>query len=373
MLRIVSAALLMACLSLLSNYAKADLNTDITSACSTGKGTVQISSATLTVTSTINLQCPPGDMPVMLKGAPTKITCQTGAAPCVIVGSTPSTTTSAHIGLGMTDIRLVGPGLTVAGSEGIRVLQSADYATFTNIRVDNFDQGVHLIGDANLLIGDYFTNLTVGLPDTNTNIAVHLDGQVADVYFVGFLLAGQQRVILSDQLGGTGASATFTNGGFNTTRTPGIAAVSVSSTDTGVHVLQLSAIQDWETACPYLELGNFADVSINGIGWIGDPWSSGLNPAFHITPTATYSWLRVTNSQLKACSGNGDALRVESATAFISMSSVDWWGTMNFVAPARAAFTGNRCTVPAGPTSPAYIGNTTNVRSAGNFGSCPDM
>jgi hypothetical protein len=81
------------------------------------------------------------------------IACNTGANPCVIVGGTSA---SQRANLSMEGIYLNGPGRTIMDSEGIRFLATADEAMLSDIRIDNFDIGMHFVATgSDLLYGDY--------------------------------------------------------------------------------------------------------------------------------------------------------------------------------------------------------------------------
>lgn len=356
-------------LGLFSSMASADLNSDISAACATG-GSVTIP-PTVTVTATINLRCSGSSpaLPVRLKGSPSLITCQTGASPCIVVGGT---STAQRANLSMEGIYLNGPGRSTSGSEGIRFLATADEAMANDIRIDNFDVGIHFVATgSDLLYGDYVSHAligTLGLPSsTSTNIAVHLEGAVANVKFDQFHLAGWQRVILMNGQGLSGADATFSNGDLNLTKTPGIAAVYVDTSDVSGHMLNMSNIQDWETETPYLEVGNKSYVTIVGIGFSGHPFSSGIRPAFRVLPAAAGARLHISNSWLFSDSSDGSKLVVvENPLAYVNISDSHIQGGVQFLSAASASLTGNQCDWPG-----AY-GQISNVRLAGNVGFCPD-
>jgi len=324
--------------------------------------------ASLTLTSTLNLRCPPGDIPVTLAGAPTKITCQTGSTPCIVIGSTGANNTSRQ-NLSLKDVVLTGPGATIAGSEAVQILPSGGYSKISGLRVNYFETGLHLIGDANLLSVLYLDQITIGAPGATTSTAVHLDGHIANAYFTNFTLSGINRVILDDGPGVSGAGASFTDGVFNTTTVEGTAAVSVSSSDGNQHQLTLTNIQDWETACPYLEIGDQSSVIINGVAWTGNPWGATTSAGIHIL-NGSAAWLKINNATLNYCTVNGDILKVDGPNAFVTVSSSDFYlGNINFVGASAGTFVGNRC---VSSNATAMIGNLTNVRSSANISKCPD-
>src|SRR5690348_13330505 len=89
-----------------------DIQTAINTTCGTG-GTVTIPATMPAITSTLTLKCAAGSIPVTLQGSPTLITCSTGAAPCIEVGSTG---TGSRAYLSIRDINLNGPGWSTVGS-----------------------------------------------------------------------------------------------------------------------------------------------------------------------------------------------------------------------------------------------------------------
>jgi len=344
----------------------ATIQAQINSACSTG-GSINLPPI-VTLTQTLNLRCPPGRIPVTLQGAPSQITCNTGATPCIIVGSTVDTGANNTINLAIKDVHLIGPGRTVTGSEGVKIVPTADFAVLTDVGIDFFDLGLHLIGDAPLLVSVTGTNIKVGLLGASVNTSIHLDGEVANAVFNNFVLSAQNRLILFDGPGGTGSNATFTNGVLNTTFTPGIASVYVGSSDGSVKGLQMGQISDWETACPYIQMGNSAAVWLNGISWNGDVQNSGSYPGIEMLPN-TVSWLNIDNAGLSYCSGHGDIIKVESANSTIRVVNSSFYlGTVNFVGQSRGTFIGNDCTT----TGATLIGDLTRVRASGNLGQCAD-
>ena len=340
----------------------ASIQGKINSACSTG-GTVVLPPL-VTLATPLFVHCPPGGPSITVQGAPSQITCQTGSAPCVTIGG--GIGVSSRDGLALRDVYIIGPGF-VTGSEAIRV--TAGFATLDNIRIDSFDKGIHFISSS-LLMGDRITNAIIGVPNASVNTSVHLDGEISNIKFVSPFLSARNRLILSDGPGGSGSGASFVGGTFNTTLNPGTASVYVGSNDGSQRQLLLSHIEDWETACPYLEIGDQGNVVIDGVAWTGDPRSSGNIAAIRMLPN-TISWLRISNANLNACSGaHGDLIRVESASAFLAISTSDLYlGTINFLQPAAATLVGNRCTWWSGSQ---LIGNLAKVRSAGNLGNCPD-
>lgn len=357
------------CLSaipLRSHAQTAAIQAQIDNACSTG-GTVTLPPS-VTLTSTLFLHCAPGGFPITLQGAPSNVTCQTGATSCIVVGG--GVGVPSRLNLGLRDIYMTGPGRAVAGSEGIRV--TIGYATISDIRIDSFDVGMKFIA-SNLLMGDRITNAVIGVPSASVNIAIHLYGESSNIKFVNPSISGWNRLILSDGPGGTGSGASFMGGTFNTTRVPGVASVYIASSDGSQRQLSLSNIEDWETACPYLEIGDQGNVSITGVAWMGDPRSSGNIPAIRMLPNSI-SWLRISNANLNACSGqHGDIVKVETDKAFLAIGTSDiYHGTINFVQPSIGVITGNRCTW--WPNSgQQIIGNLAKVRSTGNFGYCQEL
>src|SRR5262249_13819083 len=144
-----------------------------------------------------------------------------------------------------------------ATSEGLRLLRTANRAHIERVTIENFNKGVHLIGDDQFapnpaldLLGDVaFDDIRVGVGQTVNTAAVHSEGPVGDVYFHHFFLGAQQRVILVDGNGGTGGSISFTDGFLNSTLNTGVASVKVETLDLSGHSVLLSQIQDWETSC----------------------------------------------------------------------------------------------------------------------------
>jgi len=346
----------------------------ISAQCTTG-GTV-VMPASVTFSSPLNFKCPNSATPnrVTLKGAPTKITCSTGALPCIDIGDFGGTA-NYRPGLGFEDIDLVGPGASVTGSIGLELLPLSGQTVLKNVRVDNFDTGVHVYGQtgtSGLLWSAYFSDLVVGFGSGNSgasqntvNVAVHLEGPVANIRFKGFELSGTKREILADGAAGSGAGATFSNGSFNRTTVPGTAAVSVSSSDAAVRELILDNIEDWEGACPALEVGQHARVVVSNVAFTGDTQNSTGQPFFRILPS-TVSWLRISNANLIACAGGAPTIKVESSTALMTVTGSDIYGPINFTVGGYGAITGNRCSTAGQPS-----GVLTAVRSAGNLG-CAD-
>lgn len=345
--------------------ALADVQSDINDACSTG-GTVQMP-PTLTITTTLNLVCVAGSVPLTLKGAPTVITCQTGAAPCLKVGST-GPDNASRLNLSVRDVHLKGPGRAVAGSEGIRVLPTADDSIFDRIRIEGFEKGMRLVGGDILLIGVRVSNADISpIWESGVDTAVHLDGRVGNVFFTSFALNAQRRAILSDGPGGSGASASFTHGRLNTTKKPGVPAVYAGSSDGMTHDLLLSDIEDWETACPYIEIGHGGRVAVNGVAFWSDPQQSGTRPGIVVgdAPTSV-SWLRMSNVNVTHCSGEGDLIQVNSQNAFVTVTGSDLFGKATFNAAGQATFTGNRFV-----TSSCLTGSLASVRASANI-NCAD-
>jgi len=352
-----------------SQYAVAfDAQAAINNACITG-GSVDLP-ATLTLTTTLNFKCPTttGNLPVVVKGAPTYVTCQTAGTPCIVMGVTGSAYNSGE-NISLRDIVMTGPGWMTAGSEAIRIYESASWSKISDVRIDNFETGMHFIGTT--LLQSVFTDkIVIGAPSASTKTAIHLDGVNANIKFTNFQLSAQRQVILDDGPGGMGAGATFDTGQFNSAITPGVPGISVSSTDHNLHALMLSNIEDWETACPYLEIGDAGSVVITGVAWTGNPWGGTGNAAIHILPN-TISYLKVSNAVIDPCQTNGELLRNESASSFVAFNNSDLYlGSLNFVNGGQGAFTGNRCTSSTGGSS--LIGNLANVRASGNLGNCAD-
>ncbi|MBA8888680.1 hypothetical protein FHW12_002913 [Dokdonella fugitiva] len=358
-------AILLALLAATST-AHATLNDDIAAACA-GGGSVTVP-LNYVATTTINLTCPGAiePPPVLLQGMPSKITCQTGAAPCILIGSTTST---QRTNLALRDVYIYGPGRTVAGSEAIRFSPTADYSSVSDVRIDNFDKGIHFIGTTtpvnDLLVGPHLRNIVIGESNSpaRMNVAVHLDGHVANVSFNQFHLSAYQRVILSDGPGGTGADATFIDGGLNTTATSGTAAVYISSSDGAGRILNLTQIQDWETRTPYIEVGSASYVTISGIGFSGDPSQTPGYAAFRILNTGTGSRLSISDAWMWAESNGLNLVSVEDATAILKISNSHIQGVVNFSAAAKGALVGNSCYM--------VTGTLTNVRMSANTG-CAD-
>jgi len=341
----------------------ATLQTDITAACSAG-GTVTAPPA-VTITTPLLLECGNGTTPVSLVGSPSVVTCQTGAAACITVGSTNS---SPRFNLSMKNLIINGPGRTTAGSEGVRVISTADSSTFENIKVDGFDVGIHVVAPVTDLLSDvFFTTLRIGqgtnanFPTVNTSL--HLDGFVANVHVTNFQFSGQQHVILFDGDSGNGSGASFTEGALNTTKTPGTAAVDVSSSDGGQRLLTLSQIQDWETSVPYLEMGNATSVILDNVGITGDPNQTSAYPAFHIASNA-FAVLTIANSHLSAQTSGANLMRLEANGSIVKIVNSRISGVLNFVTAMHVSLTGNWCEY-------APTGSLTNLESAANIGLCP--
>jgi hypothetical protein len=282
-----------------------------------------------------------------------------------------STNGGARYNLSMEGVYLLGPGRAIAGSEGIRVLTTAYESNLNNIRIEGFDRGMHFIGQG-LLVRSYLSHVSIGSvsgPDfPSTNIAVHLEGPVANVKFDQFNLAGWQRVIQIDGNGGSGADATFSNGDLNITKTPGVAAVYVNTTDNSGHMLNMSNIQDWETETPFLEVGNRAYVTIDGIGYSGHPFNTGARPAFRMLPDVSAARLTISNSWLYADTvGASQLVSVESANDQLRVSGSLIQGGVQFLAPATASLVGNQCNWPGA------TGQLGNIRMSANTGYCPDQ
>lgn len=351
---------------LLTHAQTAAIQAQINSACATG-GTVTLP-ASVTLTSTLFLHCAPGNLPVTLQGAPSNVVCQTGASPCIVVGG--GVGVPSRLNFGLRDIYMTGPGRAVANSEGIRV--TIGYATISDIKIDSFDIGMKFTASG-LLAGDRITNAVIGVPSASVNVAVHLYGETANIKFLNPILSGWNRLILSDGPGGSGSGASFIGGTFNSTLVPGVAAVYIASSDGNQRQLSLTNIEDWETACPYLEIGDQGNVIITGVAWTGDPRSSGNIPAIRMLPNAI-SWLRINNAHLNACSGqHGDIVKVEADRAFLAIGTSDiYLGTINFVQPSIGVISGNRCTWWP-DSGPQIIGNLAKVRSTGNYGRCQDL
>jgi hypothetical protein len=257
---------------------------------------------------------------------------------------------------------------------GIYIDQHADQSSLSDVRIDNFDTGMVLYGPSNDLLWSVFaTNIeigTTGLPiNPSVNLALHLNGHVANVKFVKYHFGGMQRLILSDGPGGTGAGATFIGGILNTTKTPGTAAVYVTSSDTITHEILFSATEDWETACPFLDVGEKGRVVIDGLAFTGDPWSSGSYPTFKLS--GTIAWLRISNAELTHCTGTnpGSLIEVDNSLDALHVNGSDLGGPIQFIGAGWSAIVGNRFTNPA---LGCYTGTTTKVRASANVG-CPDM
>lgn len=342
----------------------------IDSACVTG-GTV-LMPASLTLTSTLNLTCDPptgvitNNKPVLLRGAPTFITCNTGASPCIAIGAK---TASERDNLSLSDVNLSGPGFSQPGSVGIRILNSGSMSHISHVRIDGFERGIHVQALGYLLGTVNIEDIMIGVPTASTKIAVHIEGMAANIKFINFGLSGQERVLLMDGPGGTGGGVSFNSGFFNTTLTPVIAGIAVSNSDGSIKQLNITNVEDWETACPYLELGAGAWVTMNGIGWTGDPRPADNNPAIHILP-GVIAWLKMSNASVNPCSAGTDLIKNESAATMVLVSSSDLYlGKINFTAAGQGAFVGNRCTTSDGSSS--FVGVMTNIRSQGNVGTCP--
>lgn len=352
---------------------QATIQTQIDNACATG-GTVTLP-PTLTLNSTLNLTCDPPipaayNKPLLLKGAPSHLICTTAGSPCIAIGAKTPGTNVVRENLMLSGVNLVGPGQTIPGSVGIRILNSGGLSTLDHIRIDNFEKGLHIDGSSYLMGLINISDIVIGVPNDSTQIAVHIQGKVANVKFINFGLAGWQRILLMDGPAGTGAGISFNSGYFNSTQTPGIPAISVSGLDNnGIKTLNITNVEDWETACPYLELGPGAWVTMNGIGWWADLIPADNNPAIHILPNAI-SWLKMSDVALAGCTGSTDLIKNESALAVIWASASDLTGgKINFTAAGWGTFVGDRCNSGDGTTS--FIGQITNIRSQGNIGTCP--
>lgn len=353
--------------------ASATVQSDIDAACDSADGGTVYLPPALEVTATLRLVCGvpssgiPTDAPVTLVGAPSVITCKTGGTPCLEVGSPTESWTRKN--LSVRDVRLIGPPRTTVGSEGIRVLPSADESEFDRIRIEGFQKGMRFVGGSEILYGVRVSNVDISttwgpVPD----VAVHLDGKVANVYFDNFALNAYRHAILSDGPGDTGAGASFVNGRINTTKVPGVASVYVTSSDNVTHDLLLADIQDWETACPYLEIGHQGRVMLNGIAFTGDPQSSGLQPAIKVGTGRlnAVSWLRMNNVNLAQCSGGGNLIEISSVATFTTATGSDLYGPVQFNAAGQGSFTGNRWV-----SSTCLNGSLSAVRAAANV-NCAD-
>jgi len=249
---------------------------------------------------------------------------------------------------------------------------SADDSTYEDIRIENFDLGMHLVGvatpPADILQDVFVDTVRIGLsglpPSPSVNNAIHLDGIVGNIHFTNYHLAAMQSVIISDGPGVNGADASFTEGTFNTTKTPGIAAVRVSSSDGIVHVLTINGVQDWETAAPLLELGLASRVAISNVASSGDAWpTTPRQPQIHILPGAL-AQLMISNS-IFSQPATDDMMLFEDTNSIVLISNSFLYGRMNFAAATHASITGNWC-------QNAWVGNLSYVRATGNQVNCPD-
>jgi len=232
---------------------------------------------------------------------------------------------------------------------------------------------MRLGGDPGLLWAAYISDFVVGFGDGNSgaaqqtvNTAVHLDGHVGNAKFNNFELAAKRRLILSDGPGSSGAGATFSHGSLNSTGVVGVSSVKVASSDNAVHELLLNDIEDWEVACPFLEVGNQARVVINGVGFTGDVMQSTGQHFFHMLPNSI-SWLRISNANLTGCGGGGDTIRVDSYNSFLTIMGSDIAGKINFAQAGEGTIVGNRCNWANG----GLIGNLSRMKSSANL-FCPD-
>lgn len=345
-----------------------DIETQISAACTSG-GTVTVPNGMPARTSTLNLKCAPTTSGlVVLEGAPSKISCTAGANPCIEIGSTTST---VRPGIGIRDINLNGPGFGVAGTVGIRIIDSAQHVSGSGITITNFDTGMHLWGDTQLLMGVRFKDLTVGSNAALVNTAIHLEGEVGNIYFSQFGMGARQRVIVFDGYGASGAAANFTDGWFNPTTTAGVASIYVTDNPPvgathSIHTLVLTGIQDWETRCPFVEQGTGASVILNGVGWNAGIGGTTTSPAFKIT--GGYNWLRISNSMIGPCGGTPSKLaEISMPTTFMTVTGSDVYGIVNYATGGQGTFTGNRWLTTGGCLS----GTLTSVRASGNL-NCAD-
>jgi hypothetical protein len=356
---------------------KATIQDDINAACSTG-GTVNLPPS-LTVTTTINLTCdPPASpttmphIPVLLKGAPTLITCQTGASPCIAIGAKTPGFKVFRENLALSDVYLSGPGRRVTGSVGIRLLNSAAFSRLDHVRIDWFERGLHVSAPDYLLNTAHINDVKIGVPNGSTLTAIHIEGIAANIKFVNFGLGAWERILLMDGPGGTGGGASFTSGFFNSTATPGIPAIAVSNSDGSIKQLNISNVEDWETRCPFIELGAGAWVTLSTIGWWQDPSPTVDNQhAIHILPDVV-AWLKMSDVALGKCTGTGMMIKNESARTMIWAAASDLAGKVDFTVGGGGSFVGNRCDPKDGSPS-IFTGVTTNIRSQGNRGSCPAL
>jgi hypothetical protein len=334
--------------------AEATLQSDFNAVCSAGGGTLSLA-PNVTITSTQYLNCTATAHSIIIQGASTLFYCTTvTAAPCIVLQSP---------NIYLRDVSVLGGGhdASHAGSEGIQIQTTADYTYLTNITINGFDVGLHLIGLADLLVGVHSDVLAIG----NTNTAIHLEGGIANDYFHQYGLSGQQRVIQFDGNGYSGSGASFVSGWFNTTSTPGVAGVYISSSGGAGHGLTLTDVQDWETACPYAELGAGAGLYINGVSWNGAPITSS-DPAFKVTGTSAL--LRITNSLIGPCGATPTLAAISSTTAAITIGNSDVYGVVNFSGGGSwGTFTANRFL-----TAPCLSGIlSSSVRASANIG-CAD-
>lgn len=350
----------------ISESALADLQSDIDLACSTG-GSVEVP-ATVTIFTPLNLKCPPGNNRVIkLKGAPSTITCSASASPCLVVGST---TGLSRPNLSVSDIHLKGPGRGTVGSVGIRVLATADESTFSDVKIDGFELGLHVFAPStDLLEQVYFDTLRIGVTgrpsNPSVNTAIHLDGFMGNIHFSTFHLASWKRLIVADGPAGNGADASFVAGTFNLTKEPGTPAIHVSASDGGMKNLNISNIQDWETAVPFVELGNTGRVIISNVNYMKDVWQTPEHPAFHILPGA-FAYLMISNSFLGAQSTGANLMKLEGVGSIVWITGSHINGVIDFSGTQYGQLVGNWCAY-------APIGNVSLVRMSGNTGHCPDQ
>jgi hypothetical protein len=343
-----------------------DIQNAINTTCNTG-GTVTIPATMPAITSTLNLKCAAGSIPVALQGSPTLVTCSTGAAPCIEVGSTGA---GSRTYLSIRDINLNGPGWGTVGSTGIHLLPTADSFRGSSIDIENFETGLLLSGEPALLGNDIFDKLVVGGNGALVQVAIHLQDEVANAYFSDFGLSARQRLILDDGRGGSGASASFSHGYFNPTLTPGTAGVYVTSSDGSYHSLLIANIQDWETACPYAEVGDAGRITINGVLWNGDGHGNSAFPAFKFDTTGQIS---VSDALIGPCGGSTVqplAVMNSSNQAFKVSNSV-LYGTVQFNGSGGATFVGNSWLGFSSGASTCTTGAFFVLRSSANV-NCAD-
>ena len=333
--------------------ANATLQSDFNAVCSAGGGTLTLAAPVVTISSTQFLNCTATGHSIIIQGNPTYFYCTTvTTAPCIVLQSP---------NIYFRDVSIIGAGPSHPGSEALQIQTTADYAYLTNITINGFDVGLHMIGLSDLLVGVHSDRLVVG----NVNTAVHLEGGIANDYFNQFGLNAQQRFILFDGNGYSGSGASFVSGWFNAVSTPGVAGIYISSSSGGGHGLTLTDVQDWETACPYAELGTGAGLYVSGVSWNGDTAPSS-DPAFKVTGSSAL--LRITNSLIGPCTSTTPTLAsITSSTAAITIGNSDVYGVLNYSGGASwGTFTANRFA-----TSPCMSGTLTNVRASANIG-CAD-